>query len=345
MKKIFTVILAITLLGAFIVYGCAAPAPTPAPTPTPAPAPKPVEYKPVELKMWCAWPVTKYAAYPQNEMFRDLVNEYGKRVNLSLKIIGGPEVFGVYEGIESQLAGTYDVACTAPPYYLGKVPESLARMLDQYTPWEDRQRGTFDLMDKFHQKGGLKYLAFTGYPSYFQGYSIFDTPKPDLTGKMIRTAPIYDPMVKALGGTPVTIAAGEVYEALSRGMVHGLYWPNLGIQDFKWDEVLKYYWGQPTPYLVDCGFTINLNKWNSLDKDQQAALAKAGVDIERKIADVWDQRAKKDFETLVTKGKMKQILFSPEDYKYYVKTALDEVWKVILAKAPDAAQFRPLMTK
>ena len=339
MKKLFLIPLAIVLVSGLIFGGCAAPAP--------APAPAPVTHEAVELKMWCAWPTTKFASYPQNEIFRDMVNDYGKDINLSLKIIGGPEVFGTYEGIESQLAGAFDVACIPPPYYLGVVPESLAVMLNQFTPWESRERGTFDLMDKFHQKAGLKYLSFTGYPLWFQGYSKFDTPTPDLTGKTIRTAPIYDPMVKKLGGTPVTIPAPEVYEALARGLVDGLFWPNVGIIDFAWNEHVKYYWGQHTPYLVDCGFTINLDKWNTLDKDQQAVLLRVGEEIERILVDhpLWGGRVESDYKKLVIDGDMEHIKFSEADYKWFVEMALDVVWEAVIAHAPDSAQLKPLMIK
>ena len=336
-KKLFLIPLAIVLVSGLIFSGCAAPAP--------APAPAPVKHKTVELKMWCAWPVTKFASYPQNEIFRDMVNDYGKDINLSMKIIGGPEVFGTYEGVEAQLGGAFDVACIPPPYYLGVVPESFAIEVISLPGWEMREKGIFDLMDKFHQKAGLKYLAFTGYPLWFQGYSKFDTPTPDLTGKTMRTAPIYDPMVKALGGVPVNIPAPEVYEALARGFVDGFYWPEVGITDFAWNEHVKYYWGQHTPYLVDCGFTMNLDKWNTLDKDQQAVLNRVSEELERLLVDhpLWGGRVETDYKKLVIDGPMERINFSDADYKYYVDTAIGVVWETVIAQAPETAQIKEML--
>jgi TRAP-type C4-dicarboxylate transport system substrate-binding protein len=307
----------------------------------------PVKHKKVKLKMWCAWPVTKFPSSPLNGIFRDLVNENGKAVNLSIQMIGGPEVFGTYEGIQAQLAGTLDVAYTSPAYYLGVVPESLAVMLNQYTPWESRDRGTFGVVDKLHQRKGLKYLAWTGYPVHFQVYSRFDTPRPDLTGKLIRTGPIYDPLVRKLGGTPVNVAPPEVYEALARGMVNGIVWPNLGIADYGWHEHLKYYWGQPLPYVSDGSWTMNLDAFKRLDKDQQAVLVEAGKKLERVVVKHpgWGGRVEKDYRKLVIEGPMKHIKFSEADYKFYVDTAVDVVWEQVIGKAPDAGQLRPLMSK
>jgi TRAP-type C4-dicarboxylate transport system substrate-binding protein len=310
-----------------------------------APAAEKKEHKAVEFKIWTAWPVKSSPGYPGNQILMDLVNRYGKAVNLSARIIGGPEVFGTFEGVEAQLAGTFDIAVTAPSYYVGVVPESYATMLNQYTPWESRKLGIFDLMDKFHQRKGLKYLSWYTAIGNFQAYSKFDTPKPDLRGKIMRTAPIYDPLVRALGGTPTTIAPAEIYDALARGVADGFFWLNRGIQTHRWHEQVKYYWGQKLPYASDGNITMNLNLWNKLDKDQQAVLTKVGEQLEYQMADNDKKEVEQQYRDLVTSGLLKYIKFSDADYKYYRKTASDTAWNYVISKAPDAAKLRPLMEK
>jgi TRAP-type C4-dicarboxylate transport system substrate-binding protein len=310
-----------------------------------APAAEKKEHKATELKLWSPWPVKSAPGAPANQIFVDLVNNHGKRVNLSARFIGGPEVFGSFEGVEAQLAGTFDIAVTVPSYYVGVVPESYATMLNEHTHVESRKLGIFDLMDQFHQRKGLKYLSWYTPVGNFQAYTKFDTPKPDLRGKIMRTAPIYDPLVRALGGTPTTIAPGEIYDALARGVVDGFFWIDRGIKDQRWHEQVKYYWGQPLPYVADGNITMSLKSWNKLDKDQQAVLTKVGEQLENIMADVCKKEIEQQFRELVTSGLLKYIKFSDADYKYYRKTASDTAWNYVISKAPDAAKLRPLMEK
>ena len=303
------------------------------------------EHKAVELKIWTAWPVKSAPGYPGNQMFMDLVNKYGKEVNLGARMIGGPEVFGTFEGVEAELAGTFDIAVSVPSYYVGVVPESYATMLNEYTPWESRKLGIFDLMDQFHQRKGLKYLSWFGGPGNFQAFAKFDTPRPNLKGKIMRTAPIYDPLVRALGGTPTTIAPAEIDDSLARGVVDGFFWINRGIKDHRWHEQVKYVWGQELPYVPDGIISMNLNLWNKLDKDQQAVLIKVGEQLEYDIVDIGKKEVDQQYRELVTSGLLKHIKFSDADYKYYRRTAREGAWNYVISKAPNAAKLRPLMER
>ena len=49
--------------------------------------------KPVELKIWSAWIPDTFSTDPFMHMFIKKANEKGKAVNLSVKLVGGPEVF------------------------------------------------------------------------------------------------------------------------------------------------------------------------------------------------------------------------------------------------------------
>ena len=55
--------------------------------------------KPVELKLWGAWIPDTFSSDPFLHMFMDMVNEKGKAANLSIKFVGGPEVFKAFDGI------------------------------------------------------------------------------------------------------------------------------------------------------------------------------------------------------------------------------------------------------
>jgi TRAP-type transport system periplasmic protein len=62
----------------------------------------------------------------------------------------------------------------------------------------------------------------------------------DLAGLKLRVGtPILATMVKALGATPVNIAAPETYNALERGVVDGTIFPWESISSFNLAEVLR----------------------------------------------------------------------------------------------------------
>jgi len=347
MKRLLIIPLVVILVSGLILASCAepTPAPTPAPAPAPAPAPTPAPAPPqaVELKAWAAWPPEKDPGFPAFNKFIEKVNQKGKEAKLSVKFIGGPETFGSFEGIESCLKGVFEVAYLPPVYMAGVVPEGVVINLEMFSPWEAREKGTFDIMDKFMQRKGLKYLGWTGYPIKFQTYLKDKREKMDLTGLVIRGAPQYVGLIEALGGTMVIIPAGEVYTALETGVAQGMCWPEVGISDWGWDELVKYYWGPPF-YIMETIFVMNLDAWNKLHKEQQAVLETLLKEMEREQAAYNTERIKTDREALLKKG-LQEIHFSEAEEAQFIKMAYEKGWEYFLKEAPDAAELRPLMTK
>lgn len=328
----------LTLLGAIFLVLILVALPLMAAYAKPAPPPKPVE-----LKLWSSWPKHRFPSHPAVQKFMDKVNEKGKGVGLSVKYIGGPEVFPPFEGIESLLKGVFDVAYEPPAYFAGVAGEPLAMNCEMYSPWEARARGTFDLLDKFMTRKGFKYLAWTGYPLRFQTYLIPLREKPDLTGLVIRGSAQYVAFTEALGGTMVIIPPGEVYTALERKVVQGLMWPNVGIADFGWHEHVKYIWG-PSFFSMETIFIINLKTWDGLHQDQKAVLETVALEMEREMAAYWEGALATDLKALLKFG-LKEIRFTPAEETKFLKMSYDYSWKYFIKKAPEAAQLRPLMTK
>lgn len=294
--------------------------------------------------MWSAWATDKWTTDPYMHWFNDRVNEQGKAVNLSIKYIGGPEVFPNTEGMEALRGGLIDMAFTASVYHIGLVPEADAMKLSQLRPWEERESGAYDLMNEFHQKqANAYYLWRIPHNGYFRLYLNVLREKPDLTGLKIRSTPAYDPLVKAIGGTTLRMAPPEVYTALERNIVDGYGWPAVGIADRKWEEVTKYMWG-PRFYCSPTGVWVNLDKWNGLSEEHRAFLTKMAIEAERDAALLWDKDMEED-RALLLKAGLKEIKFSPEDEKYYLDTAYEAGWALVLEKAPGAAKLKPLMMK
>ena len=96
--------------------------------------------------------------------------------------------------------------------------------------------------------------------------------------------------IKMAGGNAVALPWGEVYSALQTGMVNGVVTSSASGKDGKLWEVLKNFTKIGYAYPLQA-VTINLDYWNSLDKNQQSAVLKAAKEIE---AIQWEVSKKED---------------------------------------------------
>jgi len=116
---------------------------------------------------------------------------------------------------------------------------------------------------------------------FMGGPFLLHTAKPARTLDEIRTLKIRAagsslPAAKALGMTPVTLAATEAYEAAQRGTVDGALFPWEAMTSFRLNELLKYHLEVPGG-LGAPAFVIVANKRaiEKLTPENQAALLKA----------------------------------------------------------------------
>ena len=328
MKKVLLMTLIVLLVGSFVSGGPVRAA----------------DIKPVQLKIWCAWIPDTFSAKPFLHIFMDKVNKKGKAVDLSIKLIGGPEVFKHRDGIEPLRKGVIDAAYTAAVYQASVVPEGRAMMLSQLTPMEERKSGAYDMMDKFNQKkAGIKFLFRLSMQPYFNFYLNVPLDKVDFKGLKIRSTPAYDAIVKKLGGAIVRTSMSEAYTALDRGMVQGYGYPVKGLIDHKMEEVTKYIWG-PSFYCSPTGVFINLAKWNSLSEAQRNVLTAAGKEMEIESGPIFRDLVMEEREQLKKAG-VKIYKLSPEKEKKFLEITKEAGWATIAKKAPDAMAIRPLMSK
>lgn len=301
------------------------------------------ESKKVELKLWSAWPEQNDPAKPGLQMLQEMVNEKGKAANLSVKYLGGPEIFGAMQGCESVQNGVVDLAYTAAAYTTGVIPEVDAMKLITTKPWDDRTNGIFNIVNAWHNEKKLELLARAGTGQQFQGYLNKEITEPNLQGLTMRVVPIYTPLINALGAKGVSTAGGEVYTALERKMVDGFWWGGREIRTWGWHEVVKYIWGPPF-WVVDVYVFMNKKTWDSLDATQKATLTDIMKEYEKKSHDAQASLQSEITKDLLARG-MKEIRFTPEKEKWYIDMAYTEGWKDTLAKAPRAKEIKDIVDK
>ncbi|QIE57443.1 hypothetical protein G5B40_19525 [Pikeienuella piscinae] len=86
----------------------------------------------------------------------------------------------------------------------------------------------------------------------------------DLAGKKMRAGGPHAIFHAAMGGSPVSMNAGEIYTAIKLGTIEGTYWDTGGIDDMSFQEVIQYAslpgWNPAQHQEI----YINLDKWNAL---------------------------------------------------------------------------------
>lgn len=268
--------------------------------------------------------------------------EFQRRVNerlegrLEIDYIGHADVIPAFEQFEGLSNGVVDVILGASSYYTGQVPEATAVLYSRLQPSELRSNGFYDMMRKIHrEKADVVYLANVGggVGKAFRMYLNQKVTKPDFTGLRIRVSPVYVDLVKALGGTPVVMAPGEIYTGLERGVVDGYGWSYGGISDFGWQEVTKYAIDHGF-YAANTAILFNGQVWDSLDEDVRGVLEEIGKEVEIWAQDYMDAQNEVDNEVLKAAG-IEFIHFSDADRDVYLNTAYDAAWKTFISEHPD----------
>jgi TRAP-type transport system periplasmic protein len=101
-----------------------------------------------------------------------------------------------------------------------------------------------------------------------------------LDGMLVRSiGPLVSMMIETWGGQPVFIAPGEVFQSAERGVVNGI---NMGVATYSSWQL----WSV-MPYMVNASlfygniqYMMNLDRFNQLSEDDQAALLEAGAETE-----------------------------------------------------------------
>lgn len=271
-------------------------------------------------------------------MFQELVEERlsGK---LSIQYLGGPEVQQPNDQFDALRNGVVDIILGAAAYYRAEVPLAAAVQFSRLKPSELRQSGYFDVMKEIHAEKGVVYLANTAGGNKFRMYLLNEIDKPDFTGLTLRVSPVYLPLVQALGGTPATIAPGEVYTALERGTIHGYGWTYTGISSFGWDEKTKYVIDHPF-YSLDGALLVNADAYEALPDDVKAGLDEIAIELEKRLEAFFESRFEVEDAELKAKG-IEYLRFSDADAATYLDTAFEAGWADFLSKNQDALAANP----
>jgi len=114
----------------------------------------------------------------------------------------------------------------------------------------------------------------------------------DFKGMRLRSpGPVQTSVLRALGGSPLTIPIPELYDSLQKGMADGALLPFSAIKDFKLGEVIKHH-TIANLYVMTSGLVMNPNAWNSLSPgDQKIVDELTGIRMAEKSGEAFDRSA------------------------------------------------------
>jgi TRAP-type transport system periplasmic protein len=310
-------------------------------------SPAPSHAQTVTLKVVTAWP--KNSA--DNKTLAVFTEEMEKIVakkcpgELKLNLVGGPEAVKTMDQVAATQKGMVDIVHTTNAYYTSVLPEADAMKLSDFMPWEERANGAWAYYNDLHEKKlGVHFLSNLNMGIKFQLYLLKPIDKADLKGFNIRVSPMYLQLVKGLGGNPVVIPPPDVYTALERKVVDGYGWLSVGIMDYGWEKVTKYFVDLPF-YTAVHPILVNLASWQKLAPKYRDVLTEAAQEAEKKVIPYYQEMEKGERAKLIAAG-LKSIELPPAEKKRFLEVADEEAWKDIIAKCPETGPaLRKLLTK
>lgn len=267
---------------------------------------------------------------PKNHPVLAQANVWADTVNQNLKgklrvnYVGGPEVIGRFQQQNAVRTGVVDMTFSVTADFQDELPEVQAFVLSRISPAEERKSGFYDMMVQSFERVNGRYLGRV----QIGGFYLWTKKKPeklgDLKGLKMRTAALYDKMMRELGMVPVTMNQPEVYTALEQGTVDGLGWPTFGVRSAGWTRHVKNVIDLPFYGSSNVIALMNLDRWKKLPPDVQKRLLEVTADFEPKMVAYFkgqEEKEWKELDKVVTR-----VRFSEAENKKYLDTAYEVEW-------------------
>ena len=288
------------------------------------------------LKLLSSWPPNQVTYKVNVETFVKKVKEYTNGA-VNFRIIG-PESVNPLEQIEPLQTGIVDLVFSHPAYHAGttKIGVSADGIVVDPTKW--RNSGIFQAFDEYYQTLGIKVLGIMplGESGFrFVTNQAVDGREHSFEGMKVRANASYVNIIEKLGGSPVPLSGGQIYSSLQNGVIDAAPWGAAGLVAFKLYEVADYVL-QPDFGSLSNWMYMNLDKWNSLDDDIQAAIDRAAAETELYALSEISRIAADELITLQEKG-MKITNMNDNEAANISAWMSDAMWGLAMETDPEIA--------
>ncbi len=262
--------------------------------------------------------------------FIERVNERSKG-ELTIKLLGGPEVIGEWDQPEAVRTGVVDLIM-----HYGDATRLLGAYATQYTYLtgpEQRETGLYDLVAEMFREQNIAYLGLgAGFGRLWMFTSVPATTPYDLSGHRFEGHPAWNEFLDALGISGVILPGEDLYAAMEQGLIEGFITNSSTVLFLSIYEVTDYLIYHPF-YRTQNKFLLNLDSWNRLPPHLQQLLMDVVIELEPEQRDRDATLDEEWIQALFDAG-MEPIEFSPADAKWFTDTAYDSMWEKILRVHP-----------
>ncbi len=297
--------------------------------------------------------LTAVSALQQNNILaRSYRENYEKAVNqnckgtVSIRYLGGQEVVPPDKAMNALKRGQFDILSSPATYFVGTAPEAYAALAANQSPRELRKNGAWKMMQEIYlEKAGVHLLAWGENQST---YYLYMTKEPklkdgllDLSGVKMRTTGTYRPLIKALGGVPISIKSSELLTALQRGTVDGFGFPDVSIASLGFYKVAKYR-VMPNYYRGVNMLFINKAMWDGLSPKERDCMQQQAIAYETSAVK-WVEAQRLEEEKILKAGGVIDVVMKGKAAEKYLEIAHEEIWKELKSRSQNHDKLKPLM--
>lgn len=241
------------------------------------------------------------------ESFAQKVNEKSKG-NIQVNIYPSGQLFNDKSMNDAIMTSGVEMGLNSVAMWSSVIPSMEIFDVPFLFPSYDRIKkaldsGVGDKMSKEMEKKGARALIWADYGFVQFANSKRPLTKPeDFKGLKLRGyGELPSETIKALGASPVTMGAGEVYMALQRGTIDGQTSGTTAMYDRKMYEVTKYLTitNHAFPEFI---LAVNLKFWNSLSDEQRKIMQAAADEVRDQIRAETKNEDEKALKLLKEKG-------------------------------------------
>lgn len=307
------------------------------------------------LRLADGYPPTHYYSVNGPTYFADKVAELTDG-RVSIEVYPGGQLGETTDMIDVLNQGVADIAFTAPGYLPAQMPMSGAFSLPRVLP--SSEVGTRAYAEAIASEDSVirqvDYAA-NGLVPLFVGiaadYQLMSSSRSietvdDVEGQTIRSAGgTVDLITKALGASPITIATGDIYNALENGTVDANLQGPPGAIGNSLHEVVQSITTNGNFTAFVSAWTITEEKFDSLPEDVRDALVEAGAATSERLAEIGTESTEEAMAEFEAAGAT-LVEYGPDELAELDAklAAIPDEWRDSLSSASDGAEAITEMT-
>jgi TRAP-type C4-dicarboxylate transport system substrate-binding protein len=263
-------------------------------------------------------------------------------VGLELQVYPGQSLFKAKEQWGALVRGRLDMTSLPLDYASGRHPEFSATLMPGLVRNHERAARLNDsefmgMIKKVINDAGARVLADAWLAGGFASNKQCITSPDTVQGQTLRAAgPAFDEMLATAGASIASMPSSEIYTAMQTGVLDGANTSSGSFVSYRIYEQVTCLTapGENALWFMYEPVLISERSWNSLNEEQQAALAAAGQKAEEYFAKEAAGLDQKMIDVFKENG-VEVVNMSPENYQAWLDIAKKSSYKTFAENVPN----------